>query len=344
MNTTRSELPWPLLLPLCAMLLVPSEVPVHAQPDAGPAPSEKLLSGQQLESLVAPIAMFPDPLLGQVLAACTYPLQAAQADQWLQANRRLKGDDLARAAAKQDWEPSIRALILFPDVLKRISQNLKWSTALGNAFLAQQEDVMNAVQSLRRKAQQARKLQSSAQQRVTTEDGKIIIQPANPRVLYVPNYNTDTVYEAYPTAGGAVAFGPAFALGSYGWGWGCNWRTGSVTVNNNFFGHYGYPVPLGASSTTGTWVHNPSYRGAVPYASAAVAARYRNASAEATTTGSAARMANPPEPSAGASRMNSEEHSTGSVFGDSGGAAATRANSMRGNNSMRGMTGGGRRP
>ena len=144
---------------LCAALVIPGEYFLHAEQDASSQPPpEKLLSGPQLESLVAPIALYPDPLLGQTLAACTYPLQAVDADRWLQANRNLKGERLVQAAARQDWEPSIQALVVFPDVLRRISDNLKWATALGNAFLAQQEDVMNAVQAVRRRAQKAGKL------------------------------------------------------------------------------------------------------------------------------------------------------------------------------------------
>ncbi len=386
MNIARRKMSSRVLAMLCAALIVPREYSLHAQQDPSrQPPPEKLLSGPQLESLVAPIALYPDPLLGQFLAACTYPLQAVEADRWLQANKKLKGEKLVQAAAQQDWEPSIQALVVFPDALHRISDYLKWATALGNAFLAQQEDVMNAVQALRRRAQQAGKLQSNAQQKIDIQNGNIIvIQPADPQVIYVPSYDPAMVYGALsypypamtypPAAAGLISFGTGVALGaafngccgSSGWGWGCNWHGGGVTVNNNFFGRYGY---RGVTSS-GAWAHNPYYRGAVPYSSAAVAGRYRAAGAAAaarttTTTpyGSASRMAAPNGPAAakspggtnssgsrppsgeyaGSRNMSSRQEAPRSAFGSSGGAAATRANSNRGNASMGGRGGGRRR-
>ena len=214
--------------------------------------------------------------------------------------------------------------------------------------------------------------QSNAQQKIDFQNGNIIvIQPADPRVMYVPSYDPAMVYGALsypypamtypPPAAGLISFGGGIALGAAfsgccdaaGWGWGCNWRAGGVTVNNNFFSRYGYHGVTGSS----VWAHNPYYREGVPYASAAVAARYRPASAAARATtsphGSASRMANPNEPSAGArpasgeyagSRdMSSMQEAPRSAFGSSGGAAATRAYSHRGNASLGGRAGGGRR-
>jgi Protein of unknown function (DUF3300) len=322
MNTAGWKVPSRVLAVLCAAVLIPGEFPLYAQQDTAgkPPPPEKLLSADQLESLVAPIALYPDPLLGQVLAACTYPLQAVEADRWLQSNKNLKGEQLVQAAAQQDWEPSIQALVVFPEVVNRISQNLKWSTALGNAFLAQEQDVMNSVQAMRRKAQQAGALHSNSQQNVATESGNIIvIQPANPQVIYVPNYNPTVIYGPPPVVypypvmvyppppstgaivtASLISFGVGIALGaafhgccgpSYGWGWGCNWRGGSVTVNNNFFGRYGYASPYGAGS--GAWAHNPYYRGATPYSSAAVAGRYGAAAGVRTPYGAAGAVKTP---------------------------------------------------
>ncbi len=370
MDAARWKMPSRVLAIFCAALTISGEYSLYAQPDSSgqPAP-EKLLSGQQLESLVAPIALYPDPLLGQVLAACTYPLQAVEADRWLQANKKLKGEKLVQAAAQQAWEPSIQALVVFPDVLRRISDNLKWATALGNAFLAQQEDVMNAVQALRRRARQAGKLQSNAQQKIDVQNGNIIvIQPADPQVMYVPGYDPAMVYGALtypypamtypPAAAGPISFGTGVALGAvYGftsWGWGCNWHGGSVTVDNNFFSRYGYRGATGS----GAWAHNPHDRGAVPYSSAAVADRYRAGGVDtarpAVTTprGSASRMAAPNAPAAvktppsgeyaGSRDLSSRPPAPRSAF-ESPGAAATRANSNRGNASMSGRSGGGRR-
>jgi hypothetical protein len=368
MDAIRRKVPSRVLAMLCAALCVSGEFRLRAQPDwSGQSAPEKLLSGQQLESLVAPVALFPDPLLGQFLAACTYPLQAVEADRWLLANQKLKGEKLVQAAAQQDWEPSIQALVVFPDQLRRISDNLKWATALGNAFLAQQEDVMNAVQALRRRAQQAGKLHSNAQQKIDVQNGNIIvIQPADRQVMYVPNYDPAIVYGAlaypypamaYPAAAGPISFGTGAAVGAVfgfpGWGWGCDWRRGSVTVDNNFLSRYGYRGATG----TGAWAHNPHDREGVPYSSARVADRYRTGGVDAARTavttprGSVSRMAEPNAPAAvktpssgeyaGSRDMSSRPEAPRSAF-ESSGASATHANSNRGHASMSGRSGGGR--
>jgi len=146
-----------------------------------------------LNDLVAPIALYPDPLLSQVLVAATYPLEVVQAYQWAQKNTGMGGPALTQAAQQQNWDASVQALAVFPDVLKRLNDDVAWTTNLGNAFLAQQQDVMDAVQRMRQKAQQAGKLQSTAQENVvtTTDAGQpyIDIEPANPEVIYVPVYD-----------------------------------------------------------------------------------------------------------------------------------------------------------
>jgi hypothetical protein len=162
-------------------------------PSQGPPASVQLLSPQQLDTLVAPVALYPDRLLGQILVACTYPLEIAEAAQWLQQNPTLQGPQLVDAARGQNWDPSIQALVVFPDVLTRLNSDIRWTTDIGNAFLAQQADVMNAVQRMRAQAQASGKLRSNGQQTVTTEmqgdQSAIDIQPANPEVVYVPAYN-----------------------------------------------------------------------------------------------------------------------------------------------------------
>jgi hypothetical protein len=149
----------------------------------------KLPSGE-LDSLVAPIALYSDPLLAQTLAASTYPLEVIQLQQWMGRNENLKGKALADAAAKQPWDPSVQSMVAFPDVVQRLAGNVQWTTDLGNAFLAQQSDVMDAVQRMRGKAQGTGNLQTSAQQKVetqTVEGGKQVIvdEPASPDVVYV---------------------------------------------------------------------------------------------------------------------------------------------------------------
>jgi hypothetical protein len=141
-----------------------------AQQPAPPAQaSEQLLSPEQLDTLVAPVALYPDALLSQVLVAATYPLEIAEVGQWLQQNRNLQGPQLVDAARQQNWDPSIQALVVFPDVISRLNADIRWTTDLGNAFLSQQADVMNAVQRMRAQAMAAGKLHSNEQETVTTE-------------------------------------------------------------------------------------------------------------------------------------------------------------------------------
>lgn len=262
-----------------------------------------LLSPQQLDNLVAPVALYPDPLLGQVLAASTYPLEIAEAQQWLQRNGNLQGAQLTDAARQQDWDPSVQALVAFPDVMKLLGNDLRWTTDLGNAFLAQQADVMAAVQRMRSRAQSNGRLQSSPQQVVTTqnENGQsaIEIQPADPQVIYVPVYQPEYVYGppvwgAYPDLwyppgfGYGFGFGPGiYAAGFFpgwvgwgGWGWGLGWYGGGygrgLFVNAGFFNRYGYRAGLGAGGFGGRsqWAHDPGHRMGVSYPNQNLASRY----------------------------------------------------------------------
>src|SRR5262249_52047511 len=214
----------------------------------------------QLDSVVAPIALYPDRLLSQTLVASTYPLEIIQLQQWLDRNRDLATNQqkLTEAVKKQPWDPSIQAMAALPDVVKRLADDIQWTTDLGNAFLAQQSDVMDAVQRMRSKAQGTGALQSNQQQKVETQTVEnkqvIVIEQSNPEVGYVPSYNPTVVYGApaypyppiyYPPSTGAViaasaiSFGVGLAMGAAwggGWGWGCGWGGGDVNVNmnNNF--------------------------------------------------------------------------------------------------------------
>jgi hypothetical protein len=259
-------------------------------------PSAPPLNPQQLQDLVAPIALYPDNLLSQILAASTYPIEIVEAQQWLQQNRNLKGQALMDAAKQQNWDPSVQALVAFPDVLTRLNQDVRWTTDLGNAFLAQQPDVMNAVQQLRARAQANGKLQSNQQETVTTQtqNGQtaIDIAPPSPEVVYVPVYNPEWVWGPpfgyypplfYPGIGLGFSFLPGIDLGFYfgggwglwggfGWGWGPDWFGGRILLNGNFFHRYGFNdfhAGLG-----GAWAHNPAHRLGVPYANRAVASRF----------------------------------------------------------------------
>ncbi|HZS98897.1 MAG TPA: DUF3300 domain-containing protein [Terriglobales bacterium] len=209
----------------------------------------------QLDSLVAPIALYPDPLLAQALAASTYPLEIIQLQQWLEKNKNLKDKALADAVAKQSWDPSVQAMAALPDVVKRLADDIRWTTDLGNAFLAQQSDVMDAVQRMRKKAQDKGNLKSTEQQKVETKviESKsiIVVEQANPQVVYVPSYDPVVVYGppiypyppiyyppyGYYAAGMALSFGVGVMMGAFwsgGWGWGCGWGGhNDITINRN---------------------------------------------------------------------------------------------------------------
>ena len=207
---------------------------------------------------MAPIALYPDPLLAQALAASTYPLEIIQLQQWLEKNKNLKDKALADAVAKQSWDPSVQALAALPDVVKRLADDIQWTTDLGNAFLAQQSDVMDAVQRMRKKAQDKGNLKSTEQQKVETKvienKSVIVVEQANPQVVYVPSYDPVVVYgppyypyppiyyppPGYYAAGMAISFGVGVVMGAFwsgGWGWGCGWGGNNnitSTDNNNF--------------------------------------------------------------------------------------------------------------
>src|SRR5213593_2247922 len=257
----------------------------------------KLPNGE-LDSLVAPIALYSDPLLAQTLAASTYPLEIIQLQQWMDRNKNLQGKALADAVAKQPWDPSVQALAATPDVVQRMAGNIQWTDDLGNAFLAQQSDVMDAVQRMRGKAESKGTLKTSAQQKVetkTVEGGKqvIVVEPSSPDVVYVPSYDPAVVYgpppPAYPyypytypgyVPGTALAWGAGIALGAAawgawgggGWGWNCGWGHGNVdvNVNNKYVNNYNKNVNKNFNQANfnkqgGAWQHNPQHRGNAPY-------------------------------------------------------------------------------
>jgi hypothetical protein len=288
---------------LCAIVLVPGDVSLLAQSSPGggaPAKEEVTrIPPEQLDSLVAPIALYPDPLLTQTLVASTYPLEIIQLQQWLQKNKNLKDKALADAVKKQDWDPSIQAMAALPDVVKQMAENIKWTTDLGNAFLAQQSDVMDAAQRMRKKAKDAGNLKSSEQQKVETQvvESKqvIVIQQASPEVVYVPSYNPTVVYGApvypyppiaypppgYYAAGMAISFGIGVAMGAaWGGGWGYHGGWGGnndITINrNNTFVNNSNRQNVSNRSASGgnNWQHNPQHRGGAPYSNKATANKY----------------------------------------------------------------------
>ena len=252
---------------------------------------------EQLDSLVAPIALYPDAMLAQTLAASTYPLEVMQLEQWMGKNTNLKDKALADAVAKQPWDPSVQSMAAYPDVVQRMAENIQWMTDLGNAVLAQQKDVMDSVQRLRAKAQGTGNLKTGSEQKVetkTTQSGQqvIVVEQANPEAVYVPSYDPEVVYGPAPAEapyypysypgyqpGRALAWGSAIAVGGV-WAnnnWGnCNWDDGNVTVNNNnnFNKNYNKNVNKTGTAQGNGWQHNPQHRGNAPYANKQTANKY----------------------------------------------------------------------
>ena len=239
-----------------------NQAPPYDQQDQSQAPATaQALSAQDLEQLLAPIALYPDSLLAQILAASTYPAQVAVADQWLQ-QMRAQGysspDQIAAGAnAQTNWDPSIKALTAFPDVLDLMNHDLEWTTNLGNAYYNQPQDVMQTVQVLRDRAEQAGNLQSTPQEEVNNDQGYVELAPTNPQVVYVPTYNPWDVYgepiAPYPGfsffgalgnffGGVPIQYGLSFALGAFdrmpfGWtAWGCDWAGQGLMFNHS--GYY----------------------------------------------------------------------------------------------------------
>lgn len=271
-----------------AQTTTPAAPSTQAQPASPPAPAAELLKPAQLEALVAPIALYPDELLANVLAASTYPLEVIQADRFMKERKSLKGDALKAEVDKQGWDDSVKALASTVDVLSMMSDKLDWTQKLGDAFLAQQPDVMDAIQRLRNKAYDNKKLVTTKQQKVSvqSQEGKqaIVIQQANPAEMYVPYYDPATVYGTWPYAeyppyywgypsyigagviAAGIAFGTAWAIGRWGnyWGGGCNWGNRNVYVNHR-----------NTNINTG-WQHNPAHRQGVRYNNANVQQRFGN--------------------------------------------------------------------
>jgi hypothetical protein len=292
----------------CAVALIQGDASAYTtSPPTAQAPSsqdqEAKIPNDELDSLVAPIALYPDPLLAQVLAASTYPLELVQLQQWLEKHKDLKDKALADAVQKEDWDPSVQSMAALPDVVKQLVDNIKWTTDLGNAFLSQESDVMAAVQRMRAKAKDQGNLKSTEQVKVETQKVEnkqvIVIEQANPQVVYVPSYNPTVVYgaPAYPyppiaypppgyyAAGMAISFGVGVAMGamwSGGWGYGCGWGgNNNVTINNNNNFNRNSNIQggnrtniSGGNRGQGGWQHNPQHRGGTPYANKGTADRF----------------------------------------------------------------------
>jgi len=271
---------------------------------------------EELDQLVAPIALYPDPLLAQILMASTYPLEVVQAARFVKDNQTLQSTALDQALQGQNWDDSVKSLTTFPEVLAMMDTKLDWTQKLGDAFLAQQSELMTAVQRLRTRAQAEGNLKSTAQQTVTVVPApqqQVIVQqasptiitivPVNPQVVYVPTYNPTVVYGAWPypayppyyyyppgyVAGAAMfSFAAGVAVGSALWG-NCNWSSGNVNVNVNQYNSYSRTVNNVNVSQQRTqvqrnqpnWQHNPEHRGGAQYRDAATQERFKPTNTQA---------------------------------------------------------------
>jgi hypothetical protein len=255
-------------------------------------PATRRFGQEELDQMLAPIALYPDSLLAQILMAATYPLEVAQADQWAKANKNLSGDQFNDALDDKGWDPSVKALVPFPQVLAMLSERLEWTQKLGDAFLDQEDEVMDTVQKLRARAQAAGNLRDTEQQRVIAEDGDIEIEPAQPEIVYVPIYDPFVIYGPwwypafppffFPPPRGVVivrgfGFWPRIVVGrTWGYAWGhWDWRHHSINVNTNRHININRNLSVTRSNIQTTrWQHDVSHRKGVSYRNETTRQRY----------------------------------------------------------------------
>src|SRR6266436_4989901 len=254
-----------LILLLCCLLVrftaqAESYGPLSQSDEQSPASAVKP-SPKELQQLLAPIALYPDALVAQILAASTYPTEIVEADRWMQRHSNLKGEELAKEVDKQDWDPSVKALAQFPSVLENMDKNLSWTSSLGEAYANEPQDVTNGLQEMRQQARKAGHLNSNEQEQVSTQGNTIIIEPASPDVVYVPAYDPWLVYGepiiAYPGwypvpgifwGGVGLSFGIGLGIGyfgGFGWGWGhwgYDWRGHGPMFNQNIYISHSHTV------------------------------------------------------------------------------------------------------
>jgi len=367
---------WLLILLLVAPPGLLAQGTPAGSPPAGEKASPPQLKPEELDQMVAPIALYPDSLLAQVLMAATYPLEVVQADRWLKSNKDLKGEKLSDALEKKDWEPSVKSLVPFPQVVAMMSEKLEWTQKLGDAFLDQQKDVMDSVQLLRAKAQASGNLKTTKEQKVIVQKEIIVIEPAT-QVIYVPAYNPTVVYgvwayPAYPpypvyppgyvAATAAISFGVGVAVGAAMYGgvhWGGGYGGGNVYVNNSVNVNRQTNINQAninkANVNTSTWQHSPEHRKGAQYSNNATAQRYNQSGAARPQTqqnpsargygqggktpqtqGATQRSG---ETGAGIQSQGASQRSGGSgAFSGAGNGASERASSSRGQSSRGGAS------
>jgi hypothetical protein len=283
---------------ILALALLGSAAPSQQTASEPTAPAVSEFTTERLEQLVAPIALYPDALLAQILMASTYPLEIVEAARWLQKQPKLSGEKLEAALKKEDWDPSVKSLCGLPEVLKRMDENLDWTQDLGDAFLADQAGLMDVVQNMRRKALEAGNLKTSDEQKVEEkDDGIIVVESASPDVVYVPTYYPTVVYGSWsyaywfypplyaPPPRGSVWFGFTAGViwGRASWG-GCHWGWGHTEIDIDIERHYEFTARVdrvGTRERVDTrdrarrpWTHEVEHRKGVGYRDAAVAQRF----------------------------------------------------------------------
>ena len=260
-----------------------------------------VFTDQQLDQMLAPIALYPDALFSQVLMASTYPADVAEAAKWAKANLGRKGDDAVKAVADKPWDPSVQSLVAFPDVIAIMGEKPAWVQTLGDAFLAQPDRLMDRAQFLRKKAQEAGNLKTTEQQTVTVEAASptststnttiIVIEPAQPEVIYVPVYNPTIVYGTWwwpappmyipPPPGwgfghaiiSGIGFGIGIGIANSLWG-GCNWHNHNVNINVNRYNNINVNRQLNVNQNNTNWKHNSANRGGTPYRDSATREKF----------------------------------------------------------------------
>lgn len=267
----------------CCVALATARAGLAAQSDESSAPPQVQAAPQtavQLQQLVAPIALYPDALVAQILAAATYPDQVVEADRWMQQHSDLKEKKLGEEVNKQPWDPSVKALTEFPSVLANMDKNLSWTSSLGDAYVNQEQDVMNAIQVMRERAEKAGSLKSTSQENVTQRGQTIVIEPADPEVVYVPEYDPWLVYGEpigiwpdwywYPGLffdGPGIAFGFGFGVGffgGYGWGWhnwGYDWHHHGIRFDHHHYESHSRIFAIRNNFNRGRGFHDGGFRG-----------------------------------------------------------------------------------
>jgi hypothetical protein len=354
-----------MVLFLCVNLAVPPGLMAQGAKEEAAKQEGPSFRPEEIDQMVAPIALYPDSLLAQVFVASTYPLEVVQAAKFAQQNKDLKGEKLLAAAKDKEWDPSVKAMLSFPDVLAMMSDKLEWTEKLGNAFLDQQKEVMASVQRLRQKAQESGNLKTTKEQKVIVEKETkvIVVESASPQVVYVPTYNPTVVYgawayPAYPPApvyppGYVATAGLAFAAGvavgaaaGYG-GWGCGWGNNEININNsttNNFTKNNYNNPQKYQNKGQTWQHNPEHRGNAQYKNQKTAQKYgqQRSGGGARAGTSEARGYGGGAGEKGGGRAQTSDVSRGSGTGARGGTSAQTSDASRGGGKESALSGSGK--